>query len=101
MNQMVARNAVRELQPAGMAGAPEGFGQRFECGDGSRKAHDSRRTEATSTDAGEGAIAFGCEYEIALGQAVDLVRPDFYADLAPGEMQVGMVVLLLGDGTDA
>src|SRR5687768_7182848 len=36
------------------------------------------------------------EDEVALGQAVDLVRPDLDQYLAPGEVEVGVVVLLLG-----
>src|SRR5688500_11208708 len=36
------------------------------------------------------------EDEVALGQAVDLVGPDLDDHLAPGEVEVGVVVLLLG-----
>src|SRR5712691_1580037 len=46
-------------------------------------------------------IALRGEDEVALGQAVDLVRPDLHHHLPPGELQVGVVPLLLGHGADA
>jgi len=42
-------------------------------------------------------IRLRCEDEIALGETIDLVGPDRDLDLAPGEVEVGMVVLLLAD----
>src|SRR5262249_49406759 len=40
------------------------------------------------------------EDEVALGETVDLVRPDRHADLAPGEQNVRVMSLLLGEVTD-
>ena len=41
------------------------------------------------------------EYKIAFRQAVDLVRPQRQFHLAPRQINVGMVVLLLGQFADA
>ena len=41
-------------------------------------------------------VYFGGEDEVALGQAVDLVRPEGELDLAPGQVNIGMMVLLPG-----
>src|SRR5947208_9130668 len=58
--------------------------------------------EGTGTGLGrEESIALCGEDEVALGQAVDLVRPDLHHHLPPGELQVRVVALLLGHGADA
>jgi len=45
-------------------------------------------------------IGFGGEDEVAFGKAIDLVSPDGQPDLAPGQMDVGVVPLLLGEVPD-
>jgi len=46
-------------------------------------------------------IDFGSKNKIAFGQAIDLVGPDPDFDLAPRQVQVRMMALLLGDRTHA
>ena len=38
------------------------------------------------------------EDEIALREAINLVGPDFHPHLPPGQLEVGVVSLLLGEG---
>src|SRR5438876_3344839 len=45
-------------------------------------------------------IGPGGEDEVALGQAIDLVSPDGQPDLPPGQIDVGVVPLLLGEVPD-
>jgi hypothetical protein len=45
-------------------------------------------------------VDFGGEDEIAFGQAVDFVSPNLDPRLAPGKIDVGMMVLLFGDFPD-
>jgi len=42
-------------------------------------------------------INLGGEDEVALGEAVDLVCPDFDSDFSPREKDVGMMILLVGN----
>src|SRR5439155_2697059 len=44
-------------------------------------------------------VDLGGEDEVAFGQAVDFVGPDFHPDLAPGEKDIGVMPLLLRDST--
>src|ERR1035437_7419359 len=46
-------------------------------------------------------VDFGGKNKIALGQAVDLVGPNLDFDLAPRQVQVGMVPLLFGNRAHA
>src|SRR5690242_7810346 len=46
-------------------------------------------------------VGLGGEDEVALDETVDLVRPDRELHLAPGEINVGVVPLLLGHLADA
>src|SRR5262245_525696 len=46
-------------------------------------------------------VTLGGEHEVTFGEAIDLVRPDVDANLAPREVDVGVVVLLFGHGADA
>jgi hypothetical protein len=46
-------------------------------------------------------VDFGGENEIGLGEAVDSVGPEGDFDFSPGEKNVGMVALLLGEISDA
>jgi hypothetical protein len=45
-------------------------------------------------------INLGRQYEVALGEAVDFVRPYFYADPAPTYADVGMMVLFFRNSAD-
>ena len=45
-------------------------------------------------------VDFGGEDEVALGQAIHLVRPGGDFNLAPGQQDVGMMALLFRDGAD-
>src|SRR6185369_9211554 len=46
------------------------------------------------------AVRLGGEYEITLGQPVDLVGPDGEPDPAPGEKDIRMMPLALGQFSD-
>ena len=46
-------------------------------------------------------IHLGGENEVALGQTIDLVCPNLNPDLAPRQVEIGMMTLLLGDRSDA
>jgi hypothetical protein len=50
---------------------------------------------STLNHGAERAICLGSEVEVALGQTADLVRPDLHSALAPCDVQIGMVSLLL------
>jgi len=45
-------------------------------------------------------IDLGCKDEVAFSQTLDLVGPHFDAHLSPCKVDIGMVVLILGDYTD-
>jgi hypothetical protein len=45
-------------------------------------------------------IGFGGEDEVAFGKAIDLVSPDGQPDLPPGQIDVGVVPLLLSEVPD-
>src|SRR6266508_5963002 len=50
--------------------------------------------------ASEHPIGLGGEDEVALGQAIDLVSPDGQPDFPPGQIDVGVVALLLSEVAD-
>jgi hypothetical protein len=45
-------------------------------------------------------VDFCRHYEVALGESVDFVRPESDLGLTPGQQNIGMMSLLLGDRTD-
>src|SRR5512140_2196487 len=65
------------------------------------RSHRSERAARSTTSCAVGRVRTRRENEIALGEPVDLVRPDGERHLAPREMNVGVVSLALRDRADA
>src|SRR5215468_12329576 len=92
------RPARQARQNASVYGSSAGAGRRNKL---MRVGLLSRSRRRSWLHLREGAVALGGENKIAFGQALDLVRPDRHPDAAPGEREIGVMVLLLGDRTDA
>src|ERR1043165_4246475 len=57
----------------------------------------ARRTGGAASAPAERAVGLGGEKEVALGEAVDLVRPDFHGAAAPAHVQIRVMALLFRD----